>query len=57
MGKDSYTWKNKDEISVYYSMVARNADIILGSREEFDLTEAITGVCATDEESANLWCS
>lgn len=53
----SYTWKNKDEISVYYSMVARNADIILGSREEFDLTEAITGVCATDEESAKLWCS
>ena len=53
----SYTWKNKDEISVYYSMVARNADIILGSREEFDLTEAITGVCASDEESAKLWCS
>lgn len=53
----SYTWKNKDEISIYYSMVARNSDIILGSREEFDLTEAITGVCKTDEESSKLWCS
>ena len=52
-----YTWKNKDEISVYYQMVARNADIILGSREEYDLTEAITGVCKTDEESAKLWQS
>ena len=52
-----YTWKNKDEISVYYQMVARNADIILGSREEYDLTEAITGVCKTDEESAKLWHS
>ncbi len=52
-----YTWKNMDEISVYYQMVARNADIILGSREEYDLTEAITGVCGSDEESAKLWHS
>ncbi len=51
----AYTWKNADEISIYYSMVARNSDIVLGSREEYDLTEAITGVCKTDEESAALW--
>ena len=36
----SYNWKNADEISIYYSAVAREADIILGSREEYDLTEA-----------------
>ena len=48
----SYTWKSADEISVYYSMVADHADIILGSREEYDLTERITGVCASDKESA-----
>lgn len=52
-----YTWKNKDEISVYYSIVAENSDIILGSREEYDLTEAIMGVCASDEESAKRWHS
>ncbi len=52
-----YTWKSKDEISVYYSMVAENSDIILGSREEYDLTEAIMGVCKTDEESAKRWHS
>ena len=52
-----YTWKNKDEISVYYSIVAENSDIILGSREEYDLTEAIMGVCKTDEESAKRWHS
>ena len=34
-----YNWKSEDEISIYYSMVAREADIIMGSREEFDLTE------------------
>ena len=53
----SYTWKNKDEISIYYSIAAKNSDIILGSREEFDLTEAVEGVCASDEESAERWFS
>ncbi|MGN0446912.1 MAG: 5-dehydro-2-deoxygluconokinase [Acutalibacteraceae bacterium] len=53
----AYTWQNFDEISVYYQTVARNADIILGSREEYDLTEAITGVCPCDEETAKLWQS
>ncbi len=52
-----YTWKNKDEISIYYSLVAENSDIILGSREEFDLTESVTGACSSDEESAKLWTS
>ncbi len=51
----SYTWKNKDEISIYYSLVARNSDIVLGSREEFDLTEAVLGVCPDDKASAALW--
>lgn len=36
----AYNWKNSDEISIYYSMAAREADIIMGSREEFDLTES-----------------
>ncbi len=53
----SYTWKNKDEISIYYSLAARNSDIILGSREEFDLTEAVMGGCADDKASAALWHS
>lgn len=53
----SYTWKNADEISLYYSIAAKNSDIILGSREEFDLTEALEGKCATDEESAARWFS
>ena len=36
-----YNWKSEDEISIYYSMVAREADIIMGSREEFDLTKKL----------------
>ncbi len=53
----SYTWKNFDEISIYYSIAAKNSDIVIGSREEFDLTEKIDGVCANDEESAARWFS
>ena len=27
-----YNWKNSDEISIYYSIIAKEADIIMGSR-------------------------
>lgn len=50
-----YNWKNKDEIAIYYSMVAKEADIIMGSREEFDLTERLIKPGMTDEESAFAW--
>ena len=50
-----YNWKNTDEISIYYFMVAREADIIMGSREEFDLTEKLIQPGMTDKESAAYW--
>lgn len=52
-----YNWKSQDEISIYYSIVAKEADIIMGSREEFDLTECLVRPGMTDEESAALWQS
>lgn len=51
----SYSWQNKDEISIYYSMVARDADIIMGSREEFDLMEALVEPGRDDIASAKAW--
>ena len=51
----SYSWKNKDEISIYYSIVAREADIIMGSREEFDLMEALIEPGRDDWQSAAYW--
>ncbi len=39
------------------SAVAREADIIMGSREEFDLTERLIKPGMTDEESAAYWHS
>ncbi len=51
----AYTWKNPDEIALYTSMVARDADIVLGSREEFSLMERLAGLDGTDESSAAFW--
>lgn len=51
----AYTWKNKDEIALYTSLVAEKSDIILGSREEFDLMERLLGLDGTDQTSARYW--
>lgn len=53
----AYNWKNSDEISVYYSAVAKDADIILGSREEYDLTEKLIKTGMNDKETAAYWHS
>ena len=52
-----YNWKNSDEIAIYYSIVASNSDMVMGSREEFDLTEAISAPGRTDRETAAHWMS
>lgn len=51
----AYNWKNQDEISIYYSMAAKEADIIMGSREEFDLTERLIEPGRSDEATAQAW--
>lgn len=51
----AYNWKNTDEISVYCSAVAKSADIILGSREEYDLTEKLIGLDGTDRSTADYF--
>lgn len=50
-----YNWKNADEIAIYYSMVAKEADVILASREEMDLTEALIETGRDDRASAAYW--
>lgn len=53
----AYNWKNNDEIAVYYSLVASNADMIIGSRVEYDLCEGLIGLDGTDKASAAYWHS
>lgn len=50
-----YNWANEDEISVYYSLIAEKSDIIMGSREEFDLTEALIEKGRSDRQTADYW--
>lgn len=51
----AYNWKNDDEIAVYYSLVAEQADMIIGSREEYDFAEKLIGLDGTDKASAKYW--
>lgn len=51
----AHSWANMDEVSIYYSMVARDADIIMGSREEFDLMERLVEPNRTDRQTADYW--
>lgn len=39
-----YTWKSKEELAIYYSLLGSMSDIVIGSREEFDLMENIPGI-------------
>ncbi|EOL41695.1 5-dehydro-2-deoxygluconokinase [Enterococcus phoeniculicola] len=38
-----YTWVNKEETAVYYSIVAEQSDVVIGTRDEFDMLENIEG--------------
>jgi len=38
-----YTWVSKEETSVYYTLVAQQADIVIGTRDEFDVMENVEG--------------
>lgn len=48
-------WSSKSEISIYYTLAARYADMIMGSREEYDLTDAIIAGGDADEVTAARW--
>jgi 5-dehydro-2-deoxygluconokinase len=36
-----YTWGSSEEVSVYYSLVAEQANVVIGTRDEFDILENI----------------
>ena len=50
-----YNWATKEDMGVYYSMVASQSDVILGSREEYDLAEQFAGTDGSDQATANYW--
>ncbi|KTT81107.1 5-dehydro-2-deoxygluconokinase [Mammaliicoccus sciuri] len=35
-----YSWANEEETSLYYKLVAEQADVVIGTRDEFDMIES-----------------
>jgi len=49
-----YTWKTPEETAVYYSLVAEQAHIVIGTRDEYDIMENAVGG-ANEATTANLF--
>ena len=53
-----YTWKSTQETAVYYNLAAEKADVIIGTREEFDMMEGLLNEAGTsDQLTAEKWFS
>lgn len=51
-----YTWTSLDETAIYYRLAAEKCDIIIGTREEFDLVERFQHNPDRDDRvTANEW--
>ena len=35
-----YTWTNAEETSIYYDLVCKQADVVIGTRDEYDMVDA-----------------
>ncbi len=50
-----YSWRSTDETAVYYSLAAEKCDVIIGTREEFDMMDSLTGKQQNDFITAQKW--
>lgn len=50
-----YTWKSSMETSIYYRLAAEKCNVIIGTREEFDMMEILEREQLSDEETAQKW--
>ena len=51
-----YTWNTVKETAIYYSLAAEKCDVIIGTREEFDMMEMISNPGNTDDDvTAGKW--
>jgi 5-dehydro-2-deoxygluconokinase len=51
----AYNWASKEDMGIYYALAAKQADIILGSREEYDLAEQLIEPGRSDAQTAAYW--
>ncbi|WP_396021827.1 5-dehydro-2-deoxygluconokinase [Bacillus cereus group sp. BfR-BA-01492] len=51
-----YTWTSEADTAMYYNLAAEKCDVIIGTREEFEMMEGIIGDAkAKDEVIAQKW--
>lgn len=50
-----YTWKSFEEVSTYYSLVAEASDIVIGTRDEYDMMENRKDEGNNDDTVAHLF--
>jgi len=51
-----YTWKSAQETAVYYNLAAEKCDVIIGTREEFDMMEQFEkDFNQDDQKTAQKW--
>ncbi|QGQ98212.1 5-dehydro-2-deoxygluconokinase [Paenibacillus psychroresistens] len=50
-----YTWTSREETAVYYNLAAEKCDVIIGTREEFDMMERFEGNVTNDGATAGKW--
>ncbi|WP_053367715.1 5-dehydro-2-deoxygluconokinase [Bacillus sp. FJAT-27245] len=51
-----YTWPSSAEPAIYYSLAAEKCDVIIGTREEFDMMEQFNdNPSSNDEVTAGRW--
>ncbi|WP_054954877.1 5-dehydro-2-deoxygluconokinase [Paenibacillus dakarensis] len=51
-----YSWANEEETAIYYYAAAEKSDIIIGTREEFNMLEHFdSGTLRSDETTAARW--
>lgn len=51
----AYNWRNHDDMAIYYSIAGRASDMIIGSREEFNLMQGLLEADAGDQQTADRW--
>jgi 5-dehydro-2-deoxygluconokinase len=53
-----YTWESEAETAVYYNLAAEKCDVIIGTREEFDMMEKLLNYKeSNDQVTAERWFS
>ncbi|MBD0381788.1 5-dehydro-2-deoxygluconokinase [Paenibacillus sedimenti] len=52
-----YTWTSNEETAIYYNLAAEKCDVIIGTREEFDMMEQFEKGQRDDRTTASKWFS